>query len=109
MTARQIIFGRDGIKKLIAYREPILFLDRVTMNAIGVSLDTESDSFRRDWLQLLEAMGQASALLICQVSDPKAQKLLRMEAPVDLRSFARFADASLLLSQIACFCRDEER
>ncbi len=84
MAARQFIFGRDGIKKLIAHREPMLFLDRVTMNTIGVALVAESDDYPRDRLQVLEAMGQASALLIRQVRELKAQKLLRMEALVDL-------------------------
>lgn len=68
MPTRPVLLARDGIKKLIAHREPMLFVDRVIEHATGARLVAEADGVPADPLQILEAMGQASALLIRQVS-----------------------------------------
>jgi hypothetical protein len=74
-----LYLGLADVRRLLAHREPFLFLDCAKENVIGKSIigvmrlraDAEYPPSRSI---LLEAMGQASALVIRQVRDASSTK-----------------------------------
>lgn len=68
---RRILLSERDIKRLIAHREPFLLIRNAIENEIGKRVTATARQPLSDTtptqLQLLEGMGQASALLIRQV------------------------------------------
>lgn len=68
---RGVALCETQVKKLLAHREPFLFIRHVIKNDIGKSITAVALQDTRlnipEQLHLLEGLGQASALLIRQV------------------------------------------
>lgn len=77
-----VLTGRQ-IRALIAHREPFLFVSHAIHNRVGSSITTAAklgpESVLPVYLQLLEGLGQTSALLIRQVSSTQSHITTRTD------------------------------
>lgn len=70
-AVRRVVLNEEAVLKLLPHRKPFLFVGHAVENTIGKTISavaklTDHAMLSRE-LQILEGMGQTSALIILQV------------------------------------------